>query len=182
MGHTVAITGEAAVNMEAPSVMIPFAVCREMCYRMCIASQRDKHFGAFLACQANEDPLFKYAGYVMAYRYCLNALPKEVAAVVDSEASEQLRSDVDDWEVFIAPSLKMKEPDLRDKLESYLPEKFQSKEENPLMAQGQIVQLLIRWHYQKVEMPKLVEPEVQFDPYNEKQVDMTGLPHVKKKK
>ena len=182
MGHTVAITGEAAVNMEAPSVMLPFAVCREMCYRMCIASDRDKHFGAFLACQANEVPEFQYAGYVMAYRYCLNALPKEAAATIDAEANANVRSDVDDWEVFIAPSLKMKEPGLRDKLESYLPEKFRSKEENPLIAEGQIVDLLIRWHYETEVLPSITEPEVRFDPYDESQVDMTGLPHVKKKK
>ena len=182
MGHTVAITGEAAVNMEAPSVMIPFAVCREMCYRRCIASERDKHFGAFLACQANENPIFQYSGYIMAYRYCLNALPATVAATVDAEASAKVRDDVDSWEVFIAPSLKMKEPGLREKLESYLPAKYRPKGENPLMAQGQIVNLLIRWHYKTVVLPTITEPEVHFDPYDEKQVDMTGLPHVKKKK
>ena len=182
MGHTVPITGEAAVNMEAPSVMIPFAVCRELCYRRCIASVRDKHFGAFLACQANESLEFQYSGYIMAYRYCLTALPKTVAATVDAEASAQVRNDVDTWEVFIAPSLKMKEPGLREKLESYLPKKYRPTAENPLLAQGQIVDLLIRWHYEKEVLPSITEPEVRFDPYDEKQVDMTGLPHVKKKK
>ena len=180
MGHTVAITGEAAVNLEAPSVMQPFAVCREMCYRMCIASQRDKHFGAFLACQANENPEFRYAGYVMAYRYCLNALDKGAASTVDSQASPKLRSDVDDWEVFVAPSLKVEEPDLRDKLESKLPEKFRSQEEDPAAVEKEIVELLVSWHYDTVVLPSITEPEVQFDPYDETQVDLTGLPNVKK--
>ena len=182
MGYTAAITGEAAVNMEAPSVMIPFAVCREMCYRRCIASDRDKHFGAFLACQANENPEFQYSGYIMAYRYCLNALPKTVAATVDAEASEQVRSDVDAWEVFIAPSLKIPEPGLREKLEGYLPKKYRSTQEDPMVAEVQIADLLIRWHYEVVVLPSITEPEYHFDPYNEKQVDLTGLPHVKKKK
>ena len=179
MGYTVAITGEAAVNMEAPSVMIPFAVSREMCYRMSIASERDKHFGAFLACQANDTPEFQYAGYVMAYRYCLNGLPKETASRVDSQASVKLRSDVDAWEVFIAPSLAPQEPNLLDKLESKLPEKFRTQEEDPILVEGEIVDLLIRWHHETVVLPSITEPEIVFDPYDETQIDMTGLPNVK---
>ena len=179
MGHTVAITGEAAVNMEAPSVMIPFAISREMCYRMSIASQQDKHFGAFLACQANDTLEFQYAGYVMAYRYCLNGLPNETASRVDSQASASVRSDVDAWEVFIAPSLEPKEPNLLDKLESKLPEKFRSEDEDMIAVEGEIVDLLIRWHYETVVLPSITEPEIVFDPYDETQIDMTGLPNVK---
>ncbi len=179
MGYTVAITGEAAINPEAPGVMIPFAVCREMCYRMSIASDRDKHFGAFLACQANDTVEFQYAGYVMAYRYCLNALSSAAATTVDSQANPKVRSDVDAWEVFVAPSLAAREPDLRDKVEERLPEKLRSEEEDPAVVGTQIVELLIRWHYEAVVLPSITEPEIQFDPYDETLVDLTGLPNVK---
>lgn len=168
MGYTAAVTGEAAVNLEAPGVMIPFAVCREMCYRMSIASQRDKHFGAFLACQANETLEFQYAGYVMAYRYCLNALPQAAASTVASGANAQVRSDVDSWEVFVAPAQKVAE------------EAAAREGKRPENVDDQIAELLVRWHYQTVTIPSMTEPEVEFDPMDESQVDLTGLPHAPK--
>ena len=178
MGYTVAITGEAALNPETPEFMKPFAVCREMCYRMCIASQRDKHFGAFLACQANENADFRYAGYVMAYRYCLNALPADVASTVHAKADAKVREDVATWDAFVEPAEKL------------AAEKAQ-KEGLKDTTNAQIADLLTRWHYQQVSrsaitrwhyqqvvIPSITEPEVEFDPYDESQVDLTGLPHV----
>lgn len=164
MGYTVAITGEAAINPETPAFMQPFAVCREMCYRMCIASQRDKHFGAFLACQANDDPAFQYAGYVMAYRYCLNALPQNAASIVNADANTKVKNDVSTWDDFVAPA------------EALAAEKA-AKEDLKDETNDEIADLLIRWHYQEVVLPSITEPEVQFDPMDETQVDLTGLPH-----
>ena len=175
MGYTAAITGEAAVNMDAPAVMLPYAVCREMCYRMCIASDRDKHFGAFLACQANEDPAFQYAGYVMAYRYCLNALPDAVASTVSAGANAKVSADVEDWNDFV----KVKEQIPVDP-DEYINKLLQKESTKKTDAETdlEIVQLLISWHYQKIVLPSLVEPEVEFDPYDETMVDLTGLPHA----
>lgn len=164
MGYTAAITGEAAINPETPAFMQPFAVCREMCYRMCIASQRDKHFGAFLACQANDDPAFQYAGYVMAYRYCLNALPQNAASIVNADANTKVKNDVSTWDDFVAPA------------EALAAEKA-AKEDLKDETNDEIADLLIRWHYQEVVLPSITEPEVQFDPMDETQVDLTGLPH-----
>lgn len=175
MGYTAAITGEAAVNMEAPAVMLPFAVCREMCYRMCIASERDKHFGAFLACQANEDPVFQYAGYIMAYRYCLNALPGNVASTVAAKANAQVERDVEAWNEFV----KVKEPISVDP-DAYINKILQKESNQKTQAETdlEIVQLLVSWHYQKIVLPSIVEPVKEFDPYDETMVDMTGLPHA----
>ena len=164
MGYTAAITGEAAINPEAPGVMQPFAVCREMCYRMCIASERDKHFGAFLACQANDSETFQYAGYVMAYRYCLNALPQSVASIVNAQANAQVRGDVDAWDEFVAPA-------------QVLAAEKAGKDGLKDTTDTQIAELLTRWHYQQVVLPSITEPEVEFDPMDETQVDLTGLPH-----
>lgn len=164
MGFTAAITGEAAVNPETPDFMKPFAVSREMCYRMCIASQRDKHFGAFLACQANENAAFQYAGYLMAYRYCLNALPQSIASTVNAQANAKVREDVDTWDAFVAPA------------EALAAEKAE-KEGVKDTVNAEVAELLTRWHYQEVVIPSITEPEVQFDPMDETQVDLTGLPH-----
>ena len=175
MGYTAAITGEAAVNMETPEFMLPFAVCREMCYRMCIASQRDKHFGAFLACQANEDVNFQYAGYIMAYRYCLNALPDNVASTVNAGANAKVKQAVDTWNEFV----KVKEPITVDP-DAFI-NKILQKESNkktPEETELEIVQLLVSWHHQKIYLPSIVEPVKEFDPYDETMVDLTGLPHA----
>ena len=164
MGYTAAITGEAAVNPQAPGVMQPFALCREMCYRMCISSQRDKHFGAFLACQANEAVEFRYAAYVMAYRYCLDALPQSTAAIIDSQANDLMKADVKVWDDFVAPA---------EALAAKKAEKEGLKDE----TNRQIAELLVSWHHQEVVIPSITEPEVDFDPMDETQVDLTGLPH-----
>ena len=164
MGYTVAITGEAAVNPQTPGVMKPFALCREMCYRMCIASQRDKHFGAFLACQAADAAEFQYAGYVMAYRYCLKALPQKAADTINTQANARVRDDLNVWDAFVAPA---------EKLAAEKAQKEGIKDETDL----EIAQLLARWHYQEVVLPSITEPEVDFDPMDETQVDLTGLPH-----
>lgn len=175
MGYTAAITGEAAVNMDAPAFMLPFAVCREMCYRMCIASDRDKHFGAFLACQANEDVNFQYVGYIMAYRYCLNALPENVAKTVDSGANAKVKQDVAAWNEFV----KVKEPIKvdPDEIINKITQK-ESHKKTPAETELEIVQLLVSWHHQKIYLPSIVEPVKEFDPYDESMVDLTGLPHA----
>ena len=165
MGFTVAITGEAAINPETPAFMQPFAVCREMCYRMCIASQHDKHFGAFMAAQANPDPDFQYAAYVMAYRYCLNALPDMTASTINAEANSKVKGDVESWNSFVAPA------------EALAAEKAQ-KEGLEDTTNWEIAQLLTRWHYQEITLPSITEPEKKFDPLDETQVDLTGLPNI----
>ena len=135
-----------------------------MCYRMSIASQRDKHFGAFLACQANENADFRYAAYVMAYRYCLNALPENVASTVNAQADAKLREDVAVWDEFVAPA-------------EALQAELASKEGLKDNTGREIAELLTRWHYQEVILPSITEPEIEFDPYDETQVDLTGLPN-----
>ena len=169
MGVTVPITGEAAVNMEAPSVMIPFAICREMCYRMSIASEKDKHFGAFLACQANEAAEFQYAGYVMAYSYCLDALANARANIVAAQANSHVRNDMQVWRDFT------KAFDESKTLENRIAEIM--KTETRVNSEMEIARLLVRWHQQTVVLPSMVEPEVKFDPMDESQVDLTGLPN-----
>ena len=49
-GVTMGLTGEAAVNPQIPSVTLPFTMAHEMSHRMCIATERDANFAAFLAC------------------------------------------------------------------------------------------------------------------------------------
>ena len=73
-GIFIAFTGESSVSSTTFTTSIPFTMCHEMCHRMCIALERDANLGAFLACDANSSPIFRYSGYFMAFRFCYNAL------------------------------------------------------------------------------------------------------------
>ena len=90
-GITVPLTGEAAVNPEAPAVLLPYAMCKEMAKRMCIATEQGSNFAAFLACDANSSVEFQYAAYLMAYRYCFAAM-KSVADASGQVSVENLQN------------------------------------------------------------------------------------------
>ncbi len=168
-GLTIGLTGEAAVNPETPAVAMPFVISREMARRMCITNDPDAVFAAFLACDANSDPAFRYAAYFMAYRTCY----ENIHAMNTSAAQ------------LAANSLKKSENSLltRD-LEGYntsfaandvdkLPEQT---EDGPQRSHS--VDLFVSWHLQKYVLPAMQEEQVTFDPQDETQVDLSGLPNV----
>ncbi len=108
-GVTVAITGEAAVNTQTPEALLPYAICREMCSRMSISKEPDIEFAAILACINNDDPRFQYAGYLMAYIQCVDALKgvdssKAQAAVgrLEKAPTKTVSADLSLWYDFTA--------------------------------------------------------------------------------
>ena len=161
-GKTVGITGEAAVNPDIPAVIIPFTMCHEMAHRMCIAIDRDADFSAFLAGQANSVKEFQYSSYLMAYRYCYNALYAEgsseattAAARIDSGVNAKLRHDLDIYNRFL-------------------------KENGGSTSDSEVADLLVSWHIQEVVIPSQTEDtEAVFDPYDESQVDLSGIVNAK---
>ncbi len=149
-GVTVGLTGEAAVNPKTPDLVMPFAVCREMAHRMAIVRQGDSEFAAFLACTANSSLDYQYSGYLLAFRYCYNALKAMDSAAahasllrVEKELTPLLERDLDSCSKFLNKA---------------------SKE-----ADEELVYLLVNWHIQTVVLPRqeAEEPEVLFDPMDE---------------
>lgn len=155
-GITVALTGEAAVNPNIPEVCLPFAMCREMAYRMCIAIPRDADFAAFLACDANPSLEFQYAGYLMAYRACYEAL-EEVAA---SNGQTEL--------------LKKQKNAEGDRLQADL-QAYDAYFGTASTLDSGFCDLLVVWHIQTVILPQQEIEEVAFDPLDESQVDLSGI-------
>ena len=107
LGVTMPLTGEAAVNPQIPDICLPFTMCHEMAHRMCIATEDDANFAAFLTCLANEDIQFQYSAYYMAYRYCYRALLNSgtdqaaaAAARIDLEVNSYLRYDLKVYDRF----------------------------------------------------------------------------------
>lgn len=155
-GVTVGLTGEAGVNPQVPAVLLPFAMCREMCHQASIAVERDAAFGAYLACINNPDARFQYSGALMGYRYCLKAL-QALESVSGSGAVDRVRSGESDG--------VLKDLALCDKF-------FGSKERKDATAYD----LLTSWHIQEVVLPGLVEEESSFNPMDKTQVDLSDHP------
>ncbi len=179
-GVTFGLTGEAAVNPQIPDVTLPFTMAHEMAHRMCIAPERDANFAAFLACSAHSDPEFQYSGYFMAYRYCYNALasvnnPSAAAAAarVKSGASAMLQQDMNYYSNFFTSKKDTVATTLADTVnDTYLKV---SGDESGIKSYGQVCDLLVNWHIQTVVLPSITVEDSHFDPYDESQIDLSGI-------
>ena len=179
-GFTCGITGEAAVNPQIPDVTLPFTMCHEMAHRMCIASEKDANFAAFLACSVHEDVQFRYSAYYMAYRYCYSALATAqstnaaaAAARIDSEVSDLLRRDLRYYDSFFSTKKDETATKVADTVnDTYLKT---SGESAGIASYGQVADLLVNWHIQQIVLPELTITIAPFDPYDENQVDLSGI-------
>ncbi len=179
-GVTFGLTGEAAVNPQIPPVSLPFTMCHEMAHRMCIAPERDANFAAFLACAFHEDVQFRYSGYFMAYRYCYNALSgvntqsaSAAAARVANGVSDLLQADLEEYNRFFSSRKDNFATNVADTAnDTYLKV---SGDASGIASYGQVCDLLVNWHIQEVVIPSLTIDVNPFDPYDEKQVDLSGI-------
>ena len=183
-GVTFGMTGEAAVNPQIPDSTLPFTMAHEMAHRMCIAPERDANFAAFLACSVHPDEEFQYSGYFMAYRYCYNALASlgtqsaaAATARVKAGASDLLKRDMDDYSRFFAAKKDKAATNVADTLnDTYLKV---SGDESGVASYGQVCDLLVNWHIQTIVLPSITEEVSHFDPYDESQVDLSGIVNAK---
>ncbi len=183
-GITMGLTGEAAVNPQIPDVCLPFTMAHEMSHRMCIATERDANFAAFLACQANESVEFRYSGYFMAYRYCYSALAgnggeaaSAAAARVRKGESELLSRDMKYYNDFFNKNRDASAARVASAAnDTYLKT---SGDSAGVASYGQVSDLLVCWHIQQIVLPSITEEVKPFDPYDESQVDLEGLVNAK---
>lgn len=180
-GVTMPLTGEAAVNARIPVVALPFTMCHEMAHRMCIAVERDANFAAFLACSFNEDPVFQYSAYFMAYRYCYNALASVdgqeaavAAARIAAGVEDQLAHDLNGYSTFFWENQSESATNLANTVnDAYIKT---SGDESGVRSYGQVTDLLVSWHIQQIILPAQEDDaEEKFDPYDEDQVDLEGI-------
>ena len=183
-GVTMGITGEAAVNPQIPAVSLPFTMCHEMAHRMSIDNERDANFAAFLACMANEDVQYRYSAYFMAYRYCYIALQQAhtaeasaAAARVASEVNAELKHDMESYDKLFAS----RRSDAATKVATTANDTYlkTSGDTAGVASYGAVTDMLVSWHYQTQILPSLVQQEKKFDPYDENQVDLTGIVNAK---
>ena len=177
----VGITGEAAVNPETPAVGLPFTMCQVMSKRICIANEQDAAFAAFLACTANDSVEFQYSGYLMAYRYCLNALldiqsslTQEAALSLRQTEAQYLRQDLDAYNASFATGSD--HAYYEEGKQIPLPKVIEDKiEVSDTPDRANVADLLVSWHIQQYVLPLMQEEEIVFDPLDETQVDLSGI-------
>lgn len=180
-GVTVALTGEAAVNAAAPTVSIPFTICHEMAHRMSIAVERDANFAAYLAADANEDITFRYSANYMAFRYCyitLASVDSAAASKVMISANDLLKKDFTSYDAFFNAKENKKATELSDKAnDMYLKD---SGDAAGIGSYGNVTDLLTCWYLERIEYePPVSEEDEVFDPFDETQVDLTGIANAR---
>lgn len=175
-GVTVALTGEAAVNPNIPDQGIPFAMAHEMAHRLCIARDDEADFSAFLACAENESVEYQYSGYFMAYRFCIAALESVDAAAAETIASgctEGLAADIGAYDSYFDEN--------RDEQMTHLVTTVTDTYADATAAgevrYSSVCDYLVNWHIDQYVEEE--EVESKFDPFDETQVDLSGLLNVK---
>ena len=175
-GFFCGITGEAAVNPQIPHVTLPFTMCHEMSHRKSIAIERDANFAAFLACQANDSANYRYSGYFMAYHYCLNQLKSldiDSAKKIMAQEAPELSRDMATYSEFFASRKDDKATELADTVnDTYLKA---NGDEKGVESYNDVCGMLVNWYIQEILMPTYTEEEVVFDPFDEAQVDLSGI-------
>lgn len=179
-GVTVALTGEAAVNPNIPTAVLPYAMCKEMAYRMCVYSEADADFAAFLAGIANSSEAFQYSAYLMAYRYCYDALAsiptstaQACAVQTDSGVNDLLRHDLQSYTKFFGKGSSSSATRTTSGSDS-----SGNSEETDLItfsSYSSVTDLLASWYIQNYIVPLHLEEEEPFDPLDATQVDLTGI-------
>ena len=179
-GTVIPLTGEALVNEDTPAPALPFAMCKEMAHRMSIYSEADGNFAAFMACMHNPDPGIQYAGYLMAYKYCYDALKSVPTSTAQACAETTalgvnalLKKDLTVCNEFYGTS--QTETGVNTVDESA---QSRSLEEGSLVTFSEysdVSDLLASWYVQTFILPLHVEEEKPFDPYDPTQVDLSGI-------
>ena len=175
-GITVGITGEACVNSSIPDILLPFSMSHEMAHRMCIFPESDANFAAFLAGHVNDSLEYRYSAYFMAYRYCYTSLlsantteTSAAAARVNSGVSDQLYQDMQYYNKFFSTSGSS----------GTAAAAALTPDENGFISYGAVTDLLVSWHIQQIVLPSITVEEQPFDPYDESQVDLSGIANAK---
>lgn len=172
-GVTVPLTGESAVNPKIPDQGIPFAMAHEMAHRLCIARDDEANFSAFLACSVNEDLEYQYSAYFMAYRFCIEALQDvdaEAAERIAAGCTQALADDVDGYDRYFREN---RNDELTTRLVSSVSDTYDEATANEKIQYSSVCDYLVNWHI--IEYTEPDEVETKFDPFDETQVDLTGI-------
>ena len=174
-GYTCFVTGEAAVNPQIPAVSMPFVICREMAHRMCVAREEEAAFAAYLACEASESQEYQYSAYFTAFRYCYNALysvDSAAAVRIREGCARELLLDLDYYNNFFSSRRDEEAMEISDTITSL--NLVIRGDEDGIISGGSVCDYLVNWYLAEYAVEEVL-PEQLFDPYDETQVDLSGI-------
>ena len=175
-GVFVPLTGEAAVNPDIPGYALPFAMAKEMAHRLCIAREGEADFAAFLACAENENLEYQYSGYFMAFQICRSALfsvDEAAAEAIDEGICRELYQDLNELGDFF---LQNRDEDLTN-LVTTVTDTYEEATTDQEVRYSSACDYLVNWHIDQYVEEEIVEEK--FDPFDETQVDLSGLGNYK---
>ena len=201
-GMLLPLTGEVLVNPKVPTVCMPFAMCKEMAHRLAIYSDADASFAGFYAAMHNESVNFQYSAYLMAYHYCyqaLRAIPTSTAQAAASQTNNGvnalLQADLEDCVKFYGDTkataqvrtatrtLRETTPETQDptgeSIAETQPEALQPQIDISFSTYTDVTDLLASWYIQEYVTPLHKDEEVEFNPYDSTQVDLSGNVNAK---
>ena len=201
-GMLLPLTGEVLVNPKVPTVCMPFAMCKEMAHRLAIYSDADASFAGFYAGIHNESVNFQYSAYLMAYHYCyqaLRAIPTSTAQAAASQTNNGvnalLQADLEDCVKFYGDTkataqvrtatrtLRETTPETQDptgeSVAETQPEALQPQIDISFSTYTDVTDLLASWYIQEYVTPLHKDEEVEFNPYDSTQVDLSGNVNAK---
>ena len=178
-GITCPLTGEASVNPRLPSISQPFAMCREMAKRMCIAQDNASEFSAYLACEASMDREFRYSGYFMAFRHCYQALyavDPAAATRIMAGCVNELVWDMEHYDNFFTANRDDQRMEQAGTVTALMDQlRVTDPDEQPIHST--VCDYLVNWYMLQYAEPEQVTS--QFDPFDETQVDLSGITNAK---
>lgn len=75
-GYLNPFSGEAQVNNLIKESKFPVVACHEEAHQIGYAAENEANFIATLASINNDDPYYKYSGYIFVLRYCINEIAR----------------------------------------------------------------------------------------------------------
>lgn len=136
-------TGEANINIDAPSSMIPVTIAHELAHQRGIASEDEANFAAILACVSSDYPEYVYSGYLLGFIHLGNALNKldnqryrDIYSQLSNEVKVDLAYNSQYWQQYQSVI-----SDSTDKLYDSFLKSY--GEESGIKSYGEVVDLLI---------------------------------------
>lgn len=164
-GVAMALTGEAAVNLDQYATQIPFNVCHEMAHLLAIAREDEANFAAYLACTFSDNPTFRYSGNLEAFLFCADKLyeiDRAAWSEVWRDASDGIRHDVEQ----LNQVQEQRQGKVQQMAETVTDTYLQSNgQEEGTKTYSNVTTLLVAW-YQDQYMVDTTPPPTEFDPLN----------------
>lgn len=138
---------EPNVNVHQDALLVPSSAAHECAHGLGIAKENEANFIAYLACVNSDEEYIQYSGYMLALIYSANALysnDKDAYAALYDSYSEgmvnDLRSHREYWRSFEGPV----EETVNKVNDNYLKH---NQQESGVKSYGEMVDLLLAWHY-----------------------------------